>query len=611
MQRSWLRDLLLLTALCWGVYCVGLTTHGLTNWQESQRALVAREMQARGEWIVPTVDGRPYLAKPPLIYWCQLAIAGLRGARTGEFELRLTVALAGWIGVLASYVVARRMLGAATAWWAGLLLATGLLYVRSSRIGELDILLAPFTVIAVGAIHAAWRCALARGKTDLAAVGIATAAACGAMMAKGPPGILTIGMAGYGGVLLWGAWGGKDSATSAEAAPHPIQESVSGAGAGGSGAWNWIVFLSSAVAVTAAAWWYSREEIHKAAEWAGVALLGVMGGAVIAVAARLATPARFAAVFRVFSRTHPFAVLGVPFAALWMWGRMVAARVGPEVLATAVRNETTDNLRLLVPDSPVSNLEAMSYGVGFGSLAALCGIGMLLRRRSRLSPEVAILIAWIVGGLIAFSFLGKGVARYLTPLWPGVAMLGGWAVAEMMAKFEPMVKRPRLLAGWAYFFILGLGATQTWWYGWQRELKYPDRCPRAFLREVLAAPDVRADRLAMFEFETPAVDFYAGASVPAIGDVSPGLGRSEAELIALRERLAKDDAAFTLLVRKTAAPGYDPRPVEERLREAGFEVERVDTTRGFVIDNYRTAVEAVRVQAKQEGAKVQSRDATK
>src|SRR5436190_21855426 len=100
MKRAWLRDLLLLTALCWGTYLPGLTTVGLSNWQEAQRALVAREMQDRREWIVPTVDGRPYLAKPPLIYWCQLAIAGVRGERTGEFELRLTVAVAGWRGVV-------------------------------------------------------------------------------------------------------------------------------------------------------------------------------------------------------------------------------------------------------------------------------------------------------------------------------------------------------------------------------------------------------------------------------------------------------------------------------------------------------------------------------
>src|SRR5207248_897606 len=98
--------------LCWLVYLPGLTTQGLANWQESQRALVAREMQSRGEWIVPTVEGRPYLAKPPMIYWCQIAIARARGAVSGEFELRLTVALAGWAGVLATYLVGRRMLAA-------------------------------------------------------------------------------------------------------------------------------------------------------------------------------------------------------------------------------------------------------------------------------------------------------------------------------------------------------------------------------------------------------------------------------------------------------------------------------------------------------------------
>src|SRR5262245_42746940 len=109
-RRSLIRDLLLLTVLCWAVYLPGLTSQGLANWQEAQRALVAREMQAREEWLVPTVEGRPYLAKPPMIYWCQLALAGARRVTTGEFELRLTVALAGWAGVLATYGVGRRML---------------------------------------------------------------------------------------------------------------------------------------------------------------------------------------------------------------------------------------------------------------------------------------------------------------------------------------------------------------------------------------------------------------------------------------------------------------------------------------------------------------------
>src|SRR3954466_10337421 len=109
-RRTAIRDLFLLSALCSLVSLPGLAAQGLANWQESQRALVAREMQSRGEWVVPTVEGRPYLAKPPMMYWCQMAIAGARGVPSGEFELRLTVAVAGWLGVLATYVVGLRML---------------------------------------------------------------------------------------------------------------------------------------------------------------------------------------------------------------------------------------------------------------------------------------------------------------------------------------------------------------------------------------------------------------------------------------------------------------------------------------------------------------------
>src|SRR5258708_4029223 len=36
---------------------------------ESRYAQVPREMLARGEWVVPYLQGEPYLDKPPLFYW--------------------------------------------------------------------------------------------------------------------------------------------------------------------------------------------------------------------------------------------------------------------------------------------------------------------------------------------------------------------------------------------------------------------------------------------------------------------------------------------------------------------------------------------------------------
>src|SRR5690606_30503325 len=139
------RDLLALGALCAVTFFLGLTTHGLTNWREAQRALVARGVARRGDWLVRTVNGEPYLAKPPLIYWAQLGLARLRGSQPTELDLRLTVALAASLGVLATYWAGRRILrsalppgadpeaapGAARAgaFWAAAMLGTGILYV--------------------------------------------------------------------------------------------------------------------------------------------------------------------------------------------------------------------------------------------------------------------------------------------------------------------------------------------------------------------------------------------------------------------------------------------------------------------------------------------------
>ena len=36
---------------------------------EGRYAQIAREMLQRGEWIVPHLQGEPYLDKPPLFYW--------------------------------------------------------------------------------------------------------------------------------------------------------------------------------------------------------------------------------------------------------------------------------------------------------------------------------------------------------------------------------------------------------------------------------------------------------------------------------------------------------------------------------------------------------------
>ena len=222
-RRSYVVDLTLLTLLCLIAYFPGLNIYGPANWQEAQRAIVAQDMQRLDSWLIPTVNGRPYLAKPPLMYWCTLALAQIRGATVGLVDVRLTVAIAGLLGVLGTYLCARVILDdqspfpllaptrrrlATDAWarsaafWSALLLAGGVLYFRSSRIGELDILLVPACVLSIGAIVHAWRTGRMHGRTHWPAIALAALGAMAAAMTKGPPGLLAIVLGGYGGVLL-------------------------------------------------------------------------------------------------------------------------------------------------------------------------------------------------------------------------------------------------------------------------------------------------------------------------------------------------------------------------------------------------------------------------
>lgn len=196
--------LLILAIAC--IACLpGLTRHGLTNWQESQRLLAARSMHERGEWVIPRIHDEPYLAKPPAFYWLIRGLALVRAGAPGEFDLRLTIALAGIAGAVLAFALVRETGGSAEAGlWAGLSLATAPLYARSARIGELDILLALFALAGLYSLARAYRSHLQRGRCAVGWVIAAALTSAACCLTKGPPGILTLA-AGYAGLIAHAA----------------------------------------------------------------------------------------------------------------------------------------------------------------------------------------------------------------------------------------------------------------------------------------------------------------------------------------------------------------------------------------------------------------------
>jgi 4-amino-4-deoxy-L-arabinose transferase-like glycosyltransferase len=62
-------QLALVVGVCCFFFFFGLGAFGLTGADEPRYAQIAREMLARHDWIVPTLNGAPWLEKPALLYW--------------------------------------------------------------------------------------------------------------------------------------------------------------------------------------------------------------------------------------------------------------------------------------------------------------------------------------------------------------------------------------------------------------------------------------------------------------------------------------------------------------------------------------------------------------
>jgi len=95
---AWLRvDILLTVFTCAIVFC-SLNRVDLAESTEPREAGVAAGMLQSGQFLVPTLNGRPFLEKPPLSYWLQAASIDTFGYK--PFAPRLPSALAGIATVL-------------------------------------------------------------------------------------------------------------------------------------------------------------------------------------------------------------------------------------------------------------------------------------------------------------------------------------------------------------------------------------------------------------------------------------------------------------------------------------------------------------------------------
>jgi len=136
-------------------------TFHLLEPDEGRYAEIPREMLTRGDWIVPTLQGEPYLDKPPLLYWLVMLSYRLFGVH--DWAARLVPAMSVHGTIVLSYLFGRRMLGERAAFRGALLLTLTPGLMGMGRLLTIDGLLTFWVTLGVFAGWSGWSfvCALA------------------------------------------------------------------------------------------------------------------------------------------------------------------------------------------------------------------------------------------------------------------------------------------------------------------------------------------------------------------------------------------------------------------------------------------------------------------
>ncbi len=160
---------LCLVLVCLAVWLPGFTALPAVDRDESRFLLAARTMVASGDWLVPRLDDRPRLEKPPLATWLQaatihVATAG-NPARDAPWMGRLPSLLAALATVLVLWRVGGRLIDPRAAWLAALLLGLSPLVVLHARQARADPILLLFSTICLLTLARVWRGGRSRGRS--------------------------------------------------------------------------------------------------------------------------------------------------------------------------------------------------------------------------------------------------------------------------------------------------------------------------------------------------------------------------------------------------------------------------------------------------------------
>ncbi|MBI3830965.1 MAG: glycosyltransferase family 39 protein [Planctomycetes bacterium] len=180
--------------LCLALLVFDLGSFGLYEPHEGHFAGVGREMVLTGEWVVPNLNGSPYLNKPPLMYWSIALSCAVFGI--SEWSARLPSAVFSWLGVVVAWYFARRLWGAQAGRLAAGMLSVSAGWFLFSHQAMIDPLL---SMLVLWSLYLLWKCVRDPGpRRNWLALYLVLALS---QMAKGPVALLFVLLA-FGGVVV-------------------------------------------------------------------------------------------------------------------------------------------------------------------------------------------------------------------------------------------------------------------------------------------------------------------------------------------------------------------------------------------------------------------------
>jgi 4-amino-4-deoxy-L-arabinose transferase-like glycosyltransferase len=178
------------SCLWWGLALLLLLgagqQHGLWGNDEPREAEMAREMYVSGDWVVPRLNGKAFLEKPPLAYWgAALVFHAMGGASTAW--CRIPSAFWGLVGVLAAAWLGSMLAGRAVGLLSALVLATCGEWLHITHYLLVDVPLAACVALSLALFWYGYR--PDGGRKGLGYFGCALAIS-GAFMSKGMVGVI-------------------------------------------------------------------------------------------------------------------------------------------------------------------------------------------------------------------------------------------------------------------------------------------------------------------------------------------------------------------------------------------------------------------------------------